>query len=129
MKNSSYSLLNSIFFKTHQELQTLQNDFLNLQIHFVNFNYKNSQLENYNEILKEDENNEKEICLQAFKFIYKIRSTKIENIRAHLSQEDIKARIYKSTGKSSHTAIPFFTIIKIINFILSYANKWGLPSP
>ncbi|CAG8772017.1 13362_t:CDS:1, partial [Dentiscutata erythropus] len=70
-----------------------------------------------------------EICLQAFKFIYEIGSTRIENIRTHLSQEDIKARIHKSARKSSHTAIPFFTILKIINFILSYANKWGLLSP
>ncbi|CAG8829946.1 28436_t:CDS:2, partial [Gigaspora margarita] len=219
MENSTHPLLNSIFSETHQELQTLQNDFLNLQIHFVNTNYENSQLEDYNEILEEDENDDsnellciseyqlqkyhqiynnikivdnleednlnnnefeklkttinnneetfikqinsflmgyfigisnikntskdnkririsynysfdsEEICLQAFKFIYGIGSTKIENIRTHLSQEDIKARIHKSSGKPSHTAIPFFTVIRIINFILSYANKWGLPSP
>ncbi|CAG8845509.1 26802_t:CDS:2, partial [Gigaspora margarita] len=242
-----------IFSETHQELQTLQNDFFNLQTHFVNIDYENSELENYDEILEDenDESNEflfiseyqlqkyhqiynkikiinnleednlnnnefekskttinnneevfiekisktsccqnnclkekidskkaflrnfnfqslsksnqdsflmgyfigisnlkknskgnkririhydysfdlEEICLQAFKFIYGIGSTRIENIRAHLSQEDIKARIHKSAGKSSNAAIPFSTIIKIISFILSYTNKWGLPSP
>ncbi|CAG8775328.1 7508_t:CDS:2, partial [Gigaspora rosea] len=70
-----------------------------------------------------------EICLQAFKFIYGVGSTRIENIRTHLSTEDIKIRVHKSAGKLSHTAIFFSTIINIINFTLSYANKWGLPSP
>ncbi|KAF0484240.1 chaperonin: PROVISIONAL [Gigaspora margarita] len=254
MENSTHPLLNSIFSETHQELQTLQNDFLNLQIHFVNTNYENSQSKDYNEILEEDENDEsnellfiseyqlqkyhqiynnnkivdnlkennlnnnefeklkttinnneetfikqisetnccqnnclkekinskkaylrnfnfqslsksnqdsflmgyfigisnlkntskgnkririsynysfdsEKICLQAFKFIYGIGSTRIENIKTHLFQEDIKARIHKSARKSSYTAIPFFTVIRIINFILSYANKWGLASP
>ncbi|CAG8749761.1 17339_t:CDS:1, partial [Racocetra fulgida] len=64
-----------------------------------------------------------------FKFIYGIGSTRIENIRTHLSQEDIKARIHKSAEKLSNVTIPFSTIIKIISFILSYTNKWGLPSP
>ncbi|CAG8494633.1 9861_t:CDS:2 [Dentiscutata heterogama] len=45
-----------IFSETHQELQTLQNNFLNLQTHFVNIDYENSELENYNKILEEDEN-------------------------------------------------------------------------
>ncbi|RIB26581.1 hypothetical protein C2G38_2266362 [Gigaspora rosea] len=63
MENSTHPLLNSIFSETHQELQTLQNDFLNLQIHFVNTNYENSQLENYNEILEEDENDDSDELL------------------------------------------------------------------
>ncbi|CAG8831417.1 11826_t:CDS:1, partial [Gigaspora rosea] len=70
-----------------------------------------------------------EIYLQAFKFIYGVGSTRKENIRTHLSTEDIKTRVHKSVEKLSHTAISFSKIINIINFTLSYANKWGLPSP
>src|SRR3954469_6616953 len=47
----------------------------------------------------------------------------------HFSVEDIKARVHKAIGKSSNRTILFSTIIKIVSFILSYANRWGLPSP
>ncbi|CAG8734373.1 1335_t:CDS:1, partial [Racocetra fulgida] len=55
MENSIHPLLNSIFSETHQELQTLQNDFSNLQTYFVNTNDNNSELEDFNEILEEND--------------------------------------------------------------------------
>ncbi|CAG8484835.1 11072_t:CDS:2, partial [Scutellospora calospora] len=201
MEDFTHPLLNSIFSETHQELQTLQNDFSYLQTHFVNINNNKDNLNNntdenletninnneedfikkmseticcqYN-CLKEKINTQKaylryfsfqnlsknnqdsflmgyfigisksqetskgnkrvriyydysfdsdKICLQAFKFIYGIGSTRIENIRIHLSKEDIKTRIHKSAKKSSHTAIPFLTIIKIIT-TESYASLY-----
>jgi hypothetical protein len=71
----------------------------------------------------------KEICLKAFKFVYGIGTTRWENIRTHFYIEDIKARVHKAIGKPSNRTISFSTIIKIVSFILSYANRWGLPSP
>src|SRR6185369_10049917 len=71
----------------------------------------------------------KEICVKAFRFIYGIGVTRLENIRYHLSVNDIKTRIHKATGKPNNRTILFLTIIKVISFILSYANRWSLPSP
>ena len=71
----------------------------------------------------------KEICLKAFRFIYGIGTTRWENIQTHFSVEDIKAKVYKAIGKPSNRTISFSTIIKIVSFILSYANRWGLLSP
>ncbi|CAG8742432.1 3558_t:CDS:2, partial [Cetraspora pellucida] len=89
------------------------------------------QLEKYHQIYNKIKiiNNLKEDNLNNNEF-EKLKTTMNNNEETFIKQiKDIKARIHKSTGKSSHTAISFFTIIKIINFILSYANKWELPSP
>ncbi|CAG8523188.1 1123_t:CDS:1, partial [Cetraspora pellucida] len=83
MENSTHPLLNSIFSETHQELQTLQNDFSNLQSYFINTDFEDFELENYNEILDDenDENDEflfiSEYQLQKYHQIY--NKTKIVN--------------------------------------------------
>ncbi|CAG8654039.1 13351_t:CDS:2 [Cetraspora pellucida] len=56
-----------IFSETHQELQTLQNNFYNLQSYFINTNFEDFELENYNKIL-EDKNDESDEFLFISKY-------------------------------------------------------------
>ncbi|CAG8715168.1 19453_t:CDS:1, partial [Gigaspora rosea] len=70
-----------------------------------------------------------EICEKGFQIIYSLSNKKWENIRQHYRISSIKPIKHALSGRKSHNALSFATILNVLTFIINFANCHGLPSP
>ncbi|CAG8435650.1 6933_t:CDS:2 [Scutellospora calospora] len=73
--------------------------------------------------------NDSGICEKAFQTIYSLSDKKWKSIRNHYQINGIKPIVHALSGRRSHNALSFATILNILTFIINYANCHGLPSP
>ncbi|CAG8627172.1 23271_t:CDS:2 [Cetraspora pellucida] len=71
----------------------------------------------------------KEICEKGFQIIYSLSNKKWKNIRQHYHISSIKPIKNALSGRKSHNALSFVTILNVLTFIVNFANCNGLPSP
>jgi hypothetical protein len=69
------------------------------------------------------------ICRDAFLTIHNIGAKRWKNIRSHYLENDIKIRQNLLSGRVGNRATSFDSILKILTFIINFANVNGLPSP
>ncbi|CAG8732697.1 27146_t:CDS:2, partial [Gigaspora margarita] len=70
-----------------------------------------------------------EICEKGFQIICSLSSKKWLNIRQHYRISSIKPIKHALSGRKSHNALSFATILNVLIFIVNFANCRGLPSP
>ncbi|CAG8731669.1 31712_t:CDS:1, partial [Racocetra persica] len=73
--------------------------------------------------------NGNEICEKAFQIIHSLSNKKWESIRQQYRINGIKSMKHALSGRKSHNALSFATILNVLTFIVNYANYHGLPSP
>jgi hypothetical protein len=68
-----------------------------------------------------------QVCRDTFAFEHGIRRKTVDSIGRSLDHEGLGARVHGNKGKSPKHALTLEDVKKVKHFLLSYANKYGLP--
>lgn len=70
-----------------------------------------------------------QVCRETFAFAHGISRKTIDSIARSLDQDGFGARVHGNKGKSPKHALTMEDVKRVKQFLLSYANKYGLPLP
>uniref|UniRef100_A0A8W8MKS9 Uncharacterized protein n=1 Tax=Magallana gigas TaxID=29159 RepID=A0A8W8MKS9_MAGGI len=70
-----------------------------------------------------------QVCRETFAFAHGISRKTIDSIARSLDHDGFGARIHGNKGKSPKHALTMEDVKRVKQFLISYANKYGLPLP
>ena len=70
-----------------------------------------------------------EICVAAFRTLYDISEKRLKNLRKHLHEHGVTARVHGNRGRRPPNALEFADVKNCLDFIKRHADVYGIPHP
>ncbi|KAJ8319792.1 hypothetical protein KUTeg_001379 [Tegillarca granosa] len=69
------------------------------------------------------------VCADCFIYINNISSKYLKNLRKHLYTHGVVPRTHGNKGKMPHNALKYEDVKNIVQFLIGYADRYGMPQP
>ena len=71
----------------------------------------------------------KAVCRKLFCFIFDVGHKTLRGIQEHMNKNGIVPRVHGNAGKKPHHAIKYREVRHLVDFLIRYADLYGLPMP
>ncbi|KAJ8317532.1 hypothetical protein KUTeg_005436 [Tegillarca granosa] len=69
------------------------------------------------------------VCADCFIYINNISSKYLKNLRKHLYTHRVVPRTHGNKGEMPHNALKYEDVKNIVQFLIGYADRYGMPQP